>query len=143
MVREGIVLGHLVSKRGIEEDKAKIEVIEQLPPLVNIKGIRSFLGHAGFYKRFIKNFLQISRPFTNLLAKDAPFEFTDECLNAFHTLKKALISAPIIQPPDWSLPFEIMCDASDYVVGAVLGQTKDKKHQAIIYASKNIDRSLA
>jgi hypothetical protein len=96
MVREGIVLGHLVSKRGIEEDKTKIEVIEQLPPLVNVKGIRSFLGHAGFYKRFIKNFLQISRPFTNLLAKDAPFEFTDECLNAFHTLKKALISAPII-----------------------------------------------
>jgi hypothetical protein len=72
----------------------------------------------------------------NLLAKDAPFEFTDECLTAFHTLKKALISAPIIQPPDWSLPFEIMCDASDYAVGAVLGQTKDKKHDVIAYASK-------
>ena len=72
----------------------------------------------------------------NLLAKDAPFEFTDECLNAFHTFKKALISAPISQPPDWSLPFKIMCDASDYVVGAVLGQTKDKKHHAIAYASK-------
>ena len=124
MVCEGIALRHLVSERGIEVDKAKIEVIEQLPPPVNIKGIRSFLGHAGFYWRFIKDFSKIARPLTNLLAKDAPFEFIDECLNAFHTLKKALISVPIIQPPDWSLPFEIMCDASDYVVGAVLGQTK-------------------
>jgi hypothetical protein len=74
----------------------------------------------------------------NLLAKDAPFEFTDECLNAFHTLKKALILAPIIQPPDWSLSFEIMCDASDYAIGAVLGQNKDKKHYAIAYASKTL-----
>jgi hypothetical protein len=95
---------------------------------MNIKEIYSFLGHAGFYKWFIKDFSQIAGPLMNLLAKDAPVEFTDECLNAFHTLKKALISVPIIQPPNWSLPFEIMCDASDYVVGAVLGQTKDKKH---------------
>ena len=80
MVREGIVLGHLVSERGIEVDKAKIDVIERLPPPVNVKGIRSFLGHAGFYRRFIKDFSQIARPLTNLLAKDAPFEFTDECL---------------------------------------------------------------
>ena len=111
MVREGIVLGHLVSERGIEVDKAKIDVIECLPPPVNVKGIRSFLGHAGFYRHFIKDFSQIARPLTNLLAKDAPFEFTDECLRTFEILKKALISTPIIQPPDWSLPFEIMCDA--------------------------------
>jgi len=100
MVREGIVLGHLVSERGIEVDKAKIEVIEQLPPPINVKGIRSFLGHAGFYRRFIANFSKIARPLTSLLAKDAPFQFTDECHKAFDTLKKALISAPIIQPPD-------------------------------------------
>jgi len=73
---------------------------------------------------------------TNLLAKDAPFNFDEECLVAFYTLKKALISAPIIQPPDWKLPFEIMCDASDYAVGAVLGQCIDKHHYAISYASK-------
>ena len=138
MVREGIVLGHLVSEKGIEVDKAQIEVIEQLPPPVNVKGIHSFLGHAGFYRRFIKDFSQTARPLTSLLAKDAPFEFTDECLKAFNTLKKALVSAPIIQPPDWSLPFEIMCDASDFAVGAVLGQTKDKKHHAIAYASKTL-----
>jgi len=70
------------------------------------------------------------------LAKDVPFEFDDACLQAFEILKKTLISAPIIQPPNWSLPFEIMCNASDYVVGVVLGQTKDKKHHAIPYASK-------
>ena len=121
MVREGIILGHLVSERGIDVDKAKIEVIEQLPPPVNVKGIHSFLGHAGFYKRFIKDFSQTTRPLTSLLAKDEPFEFTDKCLKSFDTLKMALVSAPIIQPPDWSLPFEIMCDASDFAVGAVLG----------------------
>jgi hypothetical protein len=98
MVREGIVLGHLVSKHGIEVDRAKIEVIEQLPPPTNIKGVRSFLGHAGFYRHFIKDFSHIARPLTSLLAKDTPFEFDDECLNVFQTLKKALISAPIIQP---------------------------------------------
>src|SRR6185295_12051456 len=104
---------------------------EQLSPPINVKGIRSFLGHDGFYRRFIANFSQIARPLTSLLAKDAPFQFTDECDKAFDNLKKALISAPIIQPPDWKLPFEIMCDASDYTVGAVVGQTKDKKHHAI------------
>jgi len=140
MVREAIVLGHLVSKRGIEVDKAKIEVIERLPPLVNIKGIRSFLGHASFYHRFIKDFSFIARPLTRLLSKDVPFEFDDACLQAFEIIKRALISAPIIQPPDWSLPFEIMCDASDYAMGTVLGQTKDKKHHAIAYASKTLTR---
>jgi hypothetical protein len=85
-----------------------------------VKGIHSFLGQAGFYQRFIQNFSQIARPLTHLLAQDAPFIFMEECLQSFHTLKKALIFAPIIQPPNWHLPFEIMCDASDYAVGAVL-----------------------
>ena len=72
------------------------------------------------------------------MAKDVPFEFDDACLKSFNILRKALIFAPIIQPPDWSLPFEIMCDASDYAVGVALGQTKDKKHLAIAYASKTL-----
>jgi len=138
MVREGIVLRYLVSERGIEVHKAKIQVIERLPLPVNTKGIRSFLGHAGFYHRFIKDFSFIARPLTRLLVKDVPFEFYDASLQAFKILKKTLISAPIIQPPDWSLPFEIMCDASGYTVGAVLGQTKDKKHHVIAYASKTL-----
>jgi hypothetical protein len=127
MVREGIVLGHLISEREIEVDRAKIEVIEQLPPPVNVKGIRSFLGHAGFYRRFVKDFSHIARPLTNLLAKDVPFDFDDACLKSFETLKSALIFAPIIQPPDWSLPFEIMCDASDYAVGAILEANKGQE----------------
>jgi len=138
IVREGIVLGHLVSERDIEVDKAKIEVIEHLPPPINVKGIRSFLGDASFYRRFVKDFSFVARPLTCLLAKDVSFEFDDACLQAFEILKKALISAPIIQPPDWSLPFEIMCDASDYAMGVVLGQTKDKKHHAIAYDSKTL-----
>ena len=96
------------------------------------------MGHAGFYRRFIKDFSHIARPLTNLLAKDAPFNFDEECLVAFYTLKKALVSAPIIQPPDWKLPFKIKCDASDYAVGAVLGQCRDKQHYAISYASKTL-----
>jgi hypothetical protein len=96
MVREGIVLEHLVSKRSIEVDRTKIEVIEQLPPPVNIKGIRSFLGHCGFYRRFIKDFSHIAKPLTNLLVKDFPFEFDDTCLKSFNILKEAFISAPII-----------------------------------------------
>ena len=121
MVTKGVVLGHIISDRGIEVDKAKVEVIEKLPPPTSVKGIRSFLGHAGFYRRFIKDFSKIAKPLTNLLAKDSLFVFDDACLEAFCRLKEALISAPILQPPDWAFPFEVMCDASDYAVGAVLG----------------------
>lgn len=135
MVREGIVLGHRISHKGIEVDQAKIEVIEKLPPPTNEKGIRSFLGHAGFYRRFIKDFSKIAKPLTNLLVKDTPFQFNDDCLNAFDTLKQKLTTAPIVTAPDWSLPFEIMCDASDIAVGAVLGQRKDKLLHVIYYAS--------
>src|SRR4051812_25411406 len=141
MVNEGIVLGHKISERGIEVDKAKVDAIEKMSCPKDIKGIRSFLGHAGFYRRFIKEFSKISRPLTNLLQKYVPFVFDDDCVEAFEILKKALISAPIVQPPDWNLPFEIMCDASDYVVGAVLGQRVDKKLNVIQYASKTLDNA--
>jgi hypothetical protein len=94
--QEGIVLGHKILEKGIEVDKTKIEVIEQLPPPTNVKGVHSSLGHAGFYRRFIQNFSQIPQPLTHLLAKDATFVFTEECLQSFHTLKKALISTHII-----------------------------------------------
>ena len=121
MVEEGIVLGHRIPSKGIEVDRAKIEVSEKLPPPTNVKGVRSFLGHAGFYRRFIKNFSQITKPLCNLLIKDSRFEFSDECLHAFETLKKKLISAPIIVSPDWNLLFELMCVDSDYTIGTVLG----------------------
>ena len=122
MVQEGIVLGHRISARGIEVDRAKIEAIEKLPPPSSVKGIRSFLGHTGFYRRFIKDFSQIAKPLSNLLVQGIPFEFDSQCLHAFTVLKDKLISAPIVVAPDWSFPFELMCDASDYAIGAVLGQ---------------------
>ncbi|KAK1670904.1 hypothetical protein QYE76_059063 [Lolium multiflorum] len=139
MVNEGIVLGHKISERGIEVDRAKVEAIEKMPYPRDVKGIRSVLGHAGFYRRFIKDFSKISNPLTNLLQKDVPFVFDDDCKEAFETLKKALTTAPIVEPPDWNLPFEIMCDASDFAVGAVLGQRVDKKLNVIHYASKTLD----
>ena len=103
MVTKGVFLGHLVSNKGIEVDKAKIEVIEKLPPPTSMKGIHSFLGHAGFYKRFIKDFSKIVKPLTNLLAKDASFIFYQQCLDTFCRLKEALIFVPILQPPCWIL----------------------------------------
>ncbi|KAK1685007.1 hypothetical protein QYE76_045855 [Lolium multiflorum] len=139
MVNEGIVLGHKISERGIEVDRAKVEAIEKMPYPRDVKGIRSVLGHVGFYRRFIKDFSKISKPLTNLLQKDVPFVFDDDCKEAFETLKKALTTAPIVEPPDWNLPFEIMCDASDFAVGAVLGQRVDKKLNVIHYASKTLD----
>jgi hypothetical protein len=102
-------------------------------------GIHSILGHIGFYRRFIKDFSKISKPLTNLLQKDVPFVFDDNCKEAFEILKKALIIAPIVQPPDWNLPFEITCDASYFAVGVILGQRVDKKLNVIHYASKTLD----
>ncbi|GJR68328.1 reverse transcriptase domain-containing protein [Tanacetum coccineum] len=100
MVKEGIVLGHKISKKGIEVDKAKIDVIAKLPHPTTVKGIRSFLGHAGFYRRFIKDFSKISRPMTHLLEKNTPFIFSEECIQAFQILKKKLTEAPILIAPD-------------------------------------------
>ena len=127
MVQEGVVLVHVVSNRSIEVDKEKVEVIEKLPPSTPVKGVRSFLGHVGFHQQFIKKFSKITKPLTQLLVKDVRFEFNKECLSAFHRLKEALMTTLITQALDWKLPFEIMCDASDYAVGAVLGQRKDNK----------------
>ncbi|XP_056695742.1 uncharacterized protein [Spinacia oleracea] len=103
MVTEGVVLGHLISEKGIEVDQAKFQVIKQVSPPVNVKGIRSFLGHAG--------------------------------------IKQALIFAPIIRSLYWDLPFEIMCDATDYAVGVILGQRKEKVLHAIYYASKTLEKA--
>nr|GEY79106.1 reverse transcriptase domain-containing protein [Tanacetum cinerariifolium] len=138
MVKEGIVLGHKISKKGIEFDKAKIKVISKLPHPTTVKGIRSFLGHAGFYQRFIKDFSKISRPMTHLLEKNALFVFFDDCIQAFRTLKEKLTQASILIAPDWDKPFELMCDASDFDVKAVLGQRIEKHFRPIYYASKTM-----
>lgn len=141
MVSSGIVLGHIVSSKGIEVDEAKIEFISKLPVPKTVKDVRSFLGHAGFYRRFIHNFSAISRPLCNLLLKDSKFESSDSCQKAIKKLIEMLTSAPIMQPLDWTLSFEIMCDASDYAVGAFLGQRKDKKPHVIHYASSTLNNA--
>ncbi|KAL9858928.1 putative nucleotidyltransferase, Ribonuclease H [Arabidopsis thaliana] len=97
IVPDGIVLGHMISEHGIEVDRVKIEVMTSLQALDNVKAVRSFLGHAGFYRRFIKDFSRIVRPLTALLCKGVKFEFTQECHDAFQKIKQALISAPILE----------------------------------------------
>ncbi|GKB67857.1 reverse transcriptase domain-containing protein [Tanacetum coccineum] len=132
------MLGHKISKSKIEVDRAKVDVIAKLPHPTTVKGVRSFLGHAGFYRRFIQDFSKIARPVTYLLEKDAPFVFSQDCIVAFETLKKKLTEASILVVLDWTLPFELMCDASDFTIGAVLGQRKMKHFQPIHYASKTM-----
>ncbi|GJV85693.1 reverse transcriptase domain-containing protein, partial [Tanacetum coccineum] len=139
--KECIVLGHKISKSGIEVDRAKVEAIAKLHHPTTVKGVHSFLGHAGFYRRFIQDFLKIARPMTHLLEKETPFFFSEECIDSFNTLKRKLTEAPILIAPDWDLPFELMCDASDFAIGAVLGQRKNKHFQPIHYASKTMNEA--
>ena len=139
MVTQGIVLGHIMSRDGIEVDKAKVELISTLPTPKCVKDIRSFLGHAGFYRRFIRDFSAIARSLCNFLAKDVAFEWSQACETAFVKLKTMIVSPPIMRSPNWDFPFEIMCDASDYAIGVVLGQREDKKAFVIYYANKTLD----
>ena len=139
MVQEGIVLGHRIYARGIEVNKAKIEAIEKLPPPPSVKGIRSFLGHAGFYRRFIKDFSWIAKPLSSLLVQGTPFDFDEECVQAFSILKDKLVSAHIVVTLDWDLPFELMCDTSDYAIEVVLGQKRNRIFQVIHYVSRTLN----
>nr|GEU92219.1 reverse transcriptase domain-containing protein [Tanacetum cinerariifolium] len=110
----------------LKVDRAKVDVIAKIPHPTTVKGVRSFLGHTGFYRRFIYDFSKIVRPMTHLFEKETPFVFSKDCINAFETLKKKLTEAPILVVPDWNLPFKRMCDASDFGIGVVLGQRKTK-----------------
>ncbi|RVW18640.1 Retrovirus-related Pol polyprotein from transposon 17.6 [Vitis vinifera] len=107
----------------------------------NVKGVRQFLGHVGFYRRFIKDFSKLARPLCELLVKDAKFIWDDRCQRSFEELKLFLTTAPIVRAPNWKLPFEVMCDASDFAIGAVLGQREDGKPYVIYYASKTLNEA--
>ncbi|GKB33885.1 reverse transcriptase domain-containing protein, partial [Tanacetum coccineum] len=136
----GSIHGRLLGA-GIKVDRAKIDVIAKLPYPTNVKGARSFLGHAGFYQRFIKDFSMISKLMTKLLMKDVKFDFSNDCKKAFNILKEKLTTAPIIISPNWNVPFELMCDASNFAIGAVLGQRIDGKFKLIYYASKTLNNA--
>nr|GEY53484.1 reverse transcriptase domain-containing protein [Tanacetum cinerariifolium] len=143
MVKEGIVLGHKISKNGIEVDKAKVDVITKLPHPTTVKGIRSFLGHAALYCCFIKDFSKIAWLMTRLLEKDTLFFFSKECVEAFQTLKRKLTKAPILIAPGWDLLFELMCDASNFAIGALLWKRQEKQFRPRHYASKTMTEAEA
>ncbi|RVW58811.1 Retrovirus-related Pol polyprotein from transposon opus [Vitis vinifera] len=141
MVCQGIVLGHIISEKGIEIDKAKVDLIVKLPSPITVKGVRQILGHAGFYRRFIKDFSSLSKPLCELLAKDAKFIWDERCQNSFDQLKKFLTTTPIVRAPNWQLPFELMCDVSEFAIGAVLGQREDGKPYVIYYPNKTLNEA--
>ena len=126
-------------------DQSKVLIIKTLAPPTIVKGIRSFLGHAGFYRRFIKDFSKIARPLCRLLEKDTKFNFDDYCKAAFEEIKIRnsirIVQAPIMDAPEWDQGFEMMCDASDFAMGAVLGQRKEKIFRAIYYASRTFNEA--
>jgi hypothetical protein len=138
LLTEGVVLGHHVSSEGIKVDPAKIEVIVRLPPPKTQKEVRIFLGHAGYYRRFIENFTKIVAPMFGLLIKDVDFVWTEQCQTAFETLKAKLSVAPVLRGPNWTLPFHISTDASDTAIGGVLGKKEDQQSYAIYFVSKNL-----
>ena len=141
MVNQGIVLGHVISSRGIEVDKSKIELITKLPSPTNVKTVRQFLSHARFYKRSIKDFSKIAKPLYKILEKDAKFVWEKECQERFEELKSHLTTTPIVRAPNWQLPFEVMCDASDLAIRAVLGQREDGRPHVVYYARKTLNEA--
>ena len=141
MVTEGIVLGHRISTAGLEVNQAKVSIIKTLQPPTTVKVIRSFLGHAGFYRRFIRDFSKIARPLCRLLEKDAKFNFDESYQYSFEEIKSRLVEAPIMAKLEWNKEFEIMCDVSDYAIGAVLGQKAEKMFRAIYYSSKTFNEA--
>ena len=141
METEGIVLGHKISAAGLEVDRAKVSIIKTLLPPTIVKEIRSFQGHVGFYRRFIKDFSKISRPLCRLLEKDAKFDSDESCKAEFDEIKFRLVTTPIMVTPDWNKEFEIMCDASDFIMGDALGQRTEKMFKAIYYASKTFNEA--
>ena len=102
MVAEGIVFGHKISTAGLEVDQTKVAIIKTLLAPRTVKGIRGLLGHAGFYRRFIKDFSKISRSLYKLFEKDAKFDFDESCKAVFEEIKSRLVTALIMVTPDWN-----------------------------------------
>nr|GEX05503.1 reverse transcriptase domain-containing protein [Tanacetum cinerariifolium] len=123
----------------LEVDQAKVDVNAKLPHPTTVKGVRSFLGHADFYRRFIQDFSKIARPMTHLLEKETTFVFSKDCIDAFETLKKKPTEVSILVVPDLNLPFELMCDASDFAIDTVLGQLYAfEKYPPYLVLSKSV-----
>ena len=135
-------LGHIISREGVRVDDAKIEVIKKWPKPQKVKDVRSFLGLASYYRRFIKKFAHIADPLTSLMRNDVKWQWGKEQNEAFEILKSRLISAPILQCPDFDKEFIVQMDASLTSLGAVLCQLDDeKKEHPIAYASRSMSKT--
>jgi hypothetical protein len=125
-------LGHTISGDGISVDPSKVQEVMDWKPPTSVHQIRSFLGLAGYYRRFISDFSRIATPMTELLKKGAKFSWNQKCEDVFHTLRDHLTTAPVLAQPDVSKPFDIYCDASGTGLGGVLMQD----NRVIAYASR-------
>ncbi|KAL0313333.1 UNVERIFIED_CONTAM: Retrovirus-related Pol polyprotein from transposon [Sesamum radiatum] len=127
-------LGHVVSKEGVQPDPAKVKAILEWEPPKNVSEVRSFLGLAGYYRRFVKDFSVVAKPLTNLLKKNAPFNWNDRCAQSFEELKRRLTSAPILALPSGDGGYVVYTDASRQGLGCVLMQ----HGKVIAYASRQL-----
>jgi hypothetical protein len=133
-LKEVSFLGHIISEGGISVDPSKVKDVLSSKTPQNISDIRSFLGQARYYRRFIKGFSKISKPMTKLLAKDNTFEWTPRRETSFQELKKRLTTAPVLTMPDMEKPFSIYCNASGQGLGCVLMQDG----HVVVYASRQL-----
>ena len=137
MVRQGRILGHIVSANGIATEEEKIKVILELPRPEDYKGVQIFMGHCGYYRRFIYMYAEVAKPLYALLII---FEWTEECEESFHKLKQALVTAPILKAPDWNIPFHVHIDASNFAIGCILAQPHEGNIDLpICYASRQLN----
>ncbi|KAL3694641.1 hypothetical protein R1sor_008292 [Riccia sorocarpa] len=141
-VPEGILLGHRISERGIEVDWEKVKVIWELDPPKNLRELRGFLGHVGYYRRFIIAYAILAAALTALLKKDAEYKWQEEQQAAFEEMKKSLVSAPVLRAPDWSKTFHVYVDTSAFAIGTILSQKDGKgRDYPIYYASRQLSKS--
>jgi hypothetical protein len=138
MLTEGIVLGHHISGSRMRVDPKNIYIITQIRITSSQKEVRRFLGHSGYYRRFILNFTSLATPLFKLLSKETKFKWDDECQISFKILKQKLSTTHVLRGPNWSPPFHIFTDASDTALGAVLGQRENQMPYAIYFVSKNL-----
>ncbi|XP_050505429.1 uncharacterized protein LOC126883802 [Diabrotica virgifera virgifera] len=134
-------LGHVVTQQGIKPNPAKIEAIEKYPIPKTTKEIRGFLGLLGYYRKFIRDFAKITKPLTRCLKKDAKIEHTPEFVECFETCRKLLMNEPLLQYPDFSKPFNLTTDASNFAIGAVLSQGPVGSDKPIAFASRTLNET--
>lgn len=141
MRKEVTFLGHVITDQGVKPDPRKTKCVLEFPVPTNVKQVKSFLGLSGYYRRFVPNYGQISKPLTSLLKQDVPFIWSDLCQESFEKLKKILTSEPLLQYPDFTQPFNLTCDASGYAIGCVLSQGPIGKDLPIAYASRTLNKA--